>query len=404
MKVFSACMKIIRKNLLLILLYNLMFAAIGIVAGQMSSGESDHQGFENSDFHYTLIDRDDNPALADSIQSYLNHFGQEVSIADETEALQDALFFDSTNAILIIPGGFASSLENGNPENISFSAKPDSASGYYVQFLLQSYLDTLSLCMGTPGISDLQQAAETALQISLTEAPVHLLSDGRATSISTFFQQFTVIEYYILVVVIMLCVSAIFIPFNRLEIRMRNNISPLSPMASGLQKWLAALLISLGIWIFTSFCAFLIDWKSTLAMEPVSLLLIWCNSLLASLTAMAGALVCSHFIRNPNIQNAAANIAALILSFLGGVFVPLDLLGENVIHVGRFLPSYWYSTTADEIFHLSGYSAAQLRPVFTGLLIQLGFFLALLCISLVLSRYQIRGERTLGNTRTELVR
>ena len=33
MKVFSACMKIIRKNLLLILLYNLMFAAIGIVAG-----------------------------------------------------------------------------------------------------------------------------------------------------------------------------------------------------------------------------------------------------------------------------------------------------------------------------------------------------------------------------------
>ncbi|MFQ6806073.1 MAG: hypothetical protein ACLRT5_15655 [Lachnospiraceae bacterium] len=70
MKVFSACMKIIRKNLLLILLYNLMFAAIGIVAGQMSSGESDHQGFENSDFHYTLIDRDDSPALADSIRSY----------------------------------------------------------------------------------------------------------------------------------------------------------------------------------------------------------------------------------------------------------------------------------------------------------------------------------------------
>ena len=70
----------------------------------MSSGESDHQGFENSDFHYTLIDRDDSPALADSIRSYLNHFGQEVSIADETEALQDALFFDSTNAILIIPG------------------------------------------------------------------------------------------------------------------------------------------------------------------------------------------------------------------------------------------------------------------------------------------------------------
>ena len=30
MKVFSACMKIIRKNLLLILLYNLMFAAIAL--------------------------------------------------------------------------------------------------------------------------------------------------------------------------------------------------------------------------------------------------------------------------------------------------------------------------------------------------------------------------------------
>ena len=403
MKVFSACMKIIRKNLLLILLYNLMFAAIGIVAGQMSSGESDHQGFENSDFHYTLIDRDDSPSLADSIRSYLNHFARKYPLPMRQRLCR----MHCSSTAQCHPHhtrGIRLFSERRKSGKHFLFRQTEQCFRYYVQFLLQSYLDTLSLCMEIPGISDLQQAAETALQISLTEAPVHLLSDGRATSISTFFQQFTVIEYYILVVVIMLCVSAIFIPFNRLEIRMRNNISPLSPMASGLQKWLAALLISLGIWIFTSFCAFLIDWKSTLAMEPVSLLLIWCNSLLASLTAMAGALVCSHFIRNPNIQNAAANIAALILSFLGGVFVPLDLLGENVIHVGRFLPSYWYSTTADEIFHLSGYSAAQLRPVFTGLLIQLGFFLALLCISLVLSRYQIRGERTLGNTRTELVR
>ena len=37
-----------------------------------------------------------------------------------------------------------------------------------------------------------------------------------------------------------------------------------------------------------------------------------------------------------------SNVIALGMSFLSGVFVPIEFLGDGIIKVAHFLPAYWY--------------------------------------------------------------
>ncbi len=41
------------------------------------------------------------------------------------------------------------------------------------------------------------------------------------------------------------------------------------------------------------------------------------------------------------------------MSFLCGIFVPLSLLGDGVLKIGKFLPAYWYVKANDMIYFSS---------------------------------------------------
>ena len=47
--------------------------------------------------------------------------------------------------------------------------------------------------------------------------------------------------------------------------------------------------------------------------------------------------------------NGYQNIFALGLCFLGGVFVPQEVMGEKALQLGKFLPTYWYVVSTEEI-------------------------------------------------------
>ena len=57
--------------------------------------------------------------------------------------------------------------------------------------------------------------------------------------------------------------------------------------------------------------------------------------------------------------NAIANIGGMVLSFLGGAWVGLDMMPPAVLDVARFTPSYWTVTAIDgSIVELDSLGAA----------------------------------------------
>ena len=80
------------------------------------------------------------------------------------------------------------------------------------------------------------------------------------------------------------------------------------------------------------------------------------------------------------------------LSFLGGVFVPQAVMSRSVLVVTKYLPTFWFMQ-ANEAIELSGFSGGGRSAVYSSILIQLGFALAIFLAALFLSKERRRAFR-----------
>lgn len=84
--------------------------------------------------------------------------------------------------------------------------------------------------------------------------------------------------------------------------------------------------------------------------------------------------------------NGISNIVGLGSSFLCGAFVPLSMIGENILVISRFLPSYWYVKLNDSLTSAVHVGDALLQEAFMTYGILLLFAAAFLCIALVIMK------------------
>ena len=74
------------------------------------------------------------------------------------------------------------------------------------------------------------------------------------------------------------------------------------------------------------------------------------------------------------------------MSFICGVFVPHDMLGEGVLKVAKFLPAYWYEKANNM---LCGVTPYNFNEYLTCLLVQVGFLVAFFAVALMVGRMSL---------------
>ena len=114
-------------------------------------------------------------------------------------------------------------------------------------------------------------------------------------------------------------------------------------------------------------------------------LVIAVNNLLATISACA--LVA--LIASLNISNKSINMVAILLglgfSFIGGAFVPQFLLGEKIMTIAKFIPTYWF-VLVNNMTHSQGYEAFNRTKMFQSFGIQLLFILVFTAGTIVVSK------------------
>ena len=88
--------------------------------------------------------------------------------------------------------------------------------------------------------------------------------------------------------------------------------------------------------------------------------------------------------------NGINNVLSLGLCFLGGVFVPLEMLGNGIVSIAQFLPTYWYSRINGILRDYGELSSELWHTIWVGLLIQLAFALACFGVTMMLRRGQLQ--------------
>lgn len=401
MKVFRACLTIMKRRAAAFLVYFIIFTALAVVMTTFSVKQYSTD-FSEIKPNFTVINRDRKTPLTDGLLAYLREHGTEVKLEYSRDALQDATFYHASDYILILPEGFSDAFGTASPVLMDTVTTPDSARGYYMDSLVNQYLNICKTYKAAkPGLDEAVWIPSVLKDLSL-EASVEKKIFGNSQPVPETYQIYNRMGAYIIIILITLCVSMILMVFRRTDLRMRNLCAPLKSYSLSGQLILYSGVVSIMSWVLLTVTGFVLYYEKLVGTDARAVALILLNSLVFMVVSLGVAMIAGCFIRTSSMQNAVANFLSLGLCFLGGIFVPLDMLGEGLLSVARFMPTYWYVTALDSICGLTSFTSETMAPIWQSMLIQLGFAAALLCVSLVVNKNRNRAENSFGDIKTEM--
>ncbi|MCI5628632.1 MAG: ABC transporter permease [Clostridiales bacterium] len=380
MQVYKAYFKIIKKNIGQLSIYLIIFLLFAIIFGKVSTSPKDTD-FESTKVNISIINKDENSKLISGLRDYLKENANIVDVGTSKEDLQDALFFREAEYIITIPKGFTKEILKGNKDiNIEKTVIPNSTSEIYMDNLINRYLNTVKMYTSTiDNISQAKLVSNVNKDLShTTDVKIKTYDNDYSNNAScaNYYNFFA----YSMFAVLILGISLVMISFNNKDLKRRNLASSLSMKNMNIQMVFANITYAVVVW-FVMIIASFIMFKNY--MFTINGLLSLLNSFVFTLAALSISILISNLVTSRNALSAVVNVIALGSCFISGVFVPQQYLGDTVLSIAKFNPTYWYVKANDDIAILVNYSNENMRPIFMSMIIVLGFALAVYAVTLV---------------------
>ncbi len=388
MIVFKTYFRIIKKQFVQLSIYLIVFMALAILFTFIGSDKS-VDTFTQSKAKVAFINQGQDTVLIQGLKDYLSEHSIFVELGDNTVELQDALFFREVEYIARIPADFTKDFMSGKVVGIDKTTVSGSISGIYTDMLVNKYLNTARLyAKNYKGITQEELVEQVDKDLAIETKVEMKVFKGKAAD-STATRSFYNFMPYVLINIIILGVSSIMMVFNDVKLKRRNLCSPVSNTSVNIQILLGNIVFSVSCWAFLVIISFILYRQDMFEMNA----LFFCiNSLVLTLTILSMSFLIGILIRSKNAQAGVSNILSLGMCFLSGVFVPQEFLGENVLYIAKFLPTYWYIKANKAVSDLSNFNFDNIGPIISYMLIELGFAAAIISITLVLSkRKQLKG-------------
>ncbi|MCL6589394.1 MAG: ABC transporter permease [Firmicutes bacterium] len=379
MKAYNVFFKVIAKNLPQIMIYVAVFILLTVFLANTYSVPQ-NTDFTETKVNLAFINHDPNSSLAAGLKSFLAKNANLVDIPDNTKKLQDALFFRQVEYIVKVPAGFTEKFLSGKPARIEKTTVPGSSKGIFMDNLINKYLNTVKLYTGN--MDDLSQAelAGCVNRDLAQKAEVRLYHSAKQVSISEksgFYFNFLA---YSLFAILILGVCAVMMVFNHPDLKKRNLCSPVTLKNFNFQLTLGNLSYAILAWFCMILASFIMYGGYMFTAQGLLLLL---NSLVFTVAALSISFLLGNILSSKAAISGASSVFSLGTSFISGVFVPQALLGETVLKIASFTPTYWYVKSNNTIVNTVKFTMENLGPVFLNMLIMIGFAVAVFMVTIV---------------------
>jgi len=380
MQVYKAFFRILAKQKGQMIMYLCIFASItGIMAAQGAKNEKEM--FQASAYEFAVFDEDQSVASRNLI-SYLSKSNKKVELEDETEAIQDGLYNRHVKCVLRIPAGFGASLEADEKLlPIEITGVPGTVFSETFQNLTEQYVSIVrGYLIGGYSMEEAMLKAEVAAG---EEVEVNM-ADGGLVGQSNIYYFFAYIPY----VMISMCIVGIgpaLIIFHKKEVRARNNCSSYSLTQINLELFAGTVITGIGIGILFFLVTLINNGADALSARG---LLFGLNMLCFVVVSLGIVFLLGQIVKKTSILSMISNVIGLGMSFLCGVFVPLEMLGDGIIKAAHFLPAYWYIVAARAIDNYNPGKA--MGEMWMAMGIQILFGIAFVCVGLAYARTKVK--------------
>ena len=379
MTVFKGYMKILKKNIGLIMIYLVIFFSVAM-ALQAAARKEHLEDFQKISVDIAVADQDDS-ILSHALTDYLKTMHNVSEISSDPSVMQEELYYRNAEYIVQIPENFYETcIVQGNP--ISVTKVPGSYTSFYVDQQINAWLNNIRTYIAS-GFSQ-EEAAKAALVQPAVNVSIYQ-NESTTTETPGYTYYFRYVPYLFLAV---LCYSMgyILLAFQKEDIRKRMQASAVSIRRQNLEGLLAMFTIGLGLWLI-AIVGSLIMYQQKLLTSGV-LIYYLLNTFLMMIVALSLSYLLGLFVKNSNMLNGISNIVSLGMCFLSGVFVPMSVMDKKVLKIAQFLPVYWYENVNETLSQYHIISGDVAVDIWKSMGIQLVFALAILAMILAVSKYK----------------
>lgn len=371
MIVFKTFLKVLYKCKVPIIIYTVFLLFFSIFNMQTSDSSI---SFEASKPDILIVNNDGDNLITNNLINYLKKNCHLVTIKNDPQAQEDALFYRDVHYIIDIPKNYHEDFLNGNNPSLKIKSANDYQSAYS-EMLLSSYLKVVNIYRQeikdeTQLVNQINETLEKQIDVKMNSK-----IDTNSLAKASFYYNF--LNYCLLagsVYVICLIINS----FKQENILKRTVISKMN-----YQKYNRLLLLSNGLfafslWLFYVLLSLILVGKAMFTLQGLGYLI---NSFIFTFCALTIAFMIANLKINKDAISGIINVVALGTSFLCGAFVPMDYLPGFVLKIAHLLPSYWYIKTNELLKNMQLFNFENLKPVLLNMVILIIFSLIFIKIT-----------------------
>lgn len=381
MQVFKAVFKIVKRHKLSIIVYMAIFFGLTLMLSS-NGAENEQTNFSKVSLQVG-VDNQDEGELGAALVEYISQGNEIKDVPNDHEKLLDAMYYQEVEYVLVIPEDFTEKFLKGERDGVlQGTVVPGSNANYLTETEIDKFLGTLG--MYVDGGFALEEAVEQTFSDMEEESKVEFLNASDAQEKPAAYYYFQYLPY-IFLCILLISLGEILMAFNKKDMEARNKCSSMTFTQRNIQMILGSIGLALIEYFVFMVVAFVMypDFMCSIRGMLSAL-----NALVYLLVSLSIAFFAGRLAKNVGELNMMANVIGLGFSFLGGIFVPLEVMNEGVRNVAKFIPAYWYAQSNGMIYKMESLTGAG--EIFRNCLVILAFAIAVLAAALVVNRMKAR--------------
>lgn len=384
MLVYKTFFKVMKQYKLSLIMYSAIVAFMLIVLVNAESSGSSELVVADAKYNLLVVDNDQ----SDISKEFVSYLGKKHTLKKgdfSDDQIKDMLYYEAISEYIVIPKGFGEDFKNAENPATLLEATYDEAlpRGIFINMQINQYLNAVRgyMAQGVE-LKDASTKTAEALDTSkFVEMQKTEVIESEKIHTSFMFLPFGILT------IIFSGVLPVIISFNETEKKNRTLISSHKMTSRNVSLIMGVATIALVVTSILVAMASMPNNGSYIGTKPWALSVL--NTIIYTLTVtMLLSMITSLPLGLVTKGSASTTsfftvIIGLSFAFLGGTFVPLEILGDKVAAIGRFTPNYWYSTALTKIWN----EGAGLSDVIGSFGLELLFGVACLSIGLGFTRF-----------------
>jgi ABC-2 type transport system permease protein len=333
MTVYKYFIKIALKNKGVILSYTIIFFILSILNG---GGNAQREtSFMETKFNIGIVDNS-NSELSKSLVDYLGKKNNIIDTISDEKYIKEQIFLEIVDAVIVIPEDFEERVIN-KEKTIELFRDDRNVASYQIQNQINKFISFTNATYedGKFDLSSVSTALDEGIKVNLLKIDNNDINQ-KANTWFKFYFNFT---SYIIMAIYIAVIGYVMTDFINKEVENRRKISSIKFLKFNKEIYLGQLTIASFITLVFVLGSIVLKGKY---IGEVNFLKYVINTIVFSFSALCLVFLINNITNNKFIISGISTVLSLGTSFISGVMVPQQFLGEKVLTIAKFFPTYYF--------------------------------------------------------------